>query len=161
MKIEVVEDRRNTLLNRREIRFQAESDITPARTVLKSELVKSLKAKEELLVVDKLRQISGGRVSEGYTKIYDDPESLKRIELAHKLTRGTKKKGKPEEASGEAKAASDTGKTPDKPAKQETKVEETPVGGEKEKEGAEGRSKEPEQPTEEKQPGLGEEKRDG
>ncbi|MBN2517855.1 MAG: 30S ribosomal protein S24e [Candidatus Altiarchaeota archaeon] len=129
MKIELTEDRKNPLLDRREVRFRVESDITPPRAVMKSELAKSLKANEELLVLDNLRQISGGKVSEGYTKVYDSPEALKRIELGYKLSRGAKKKAEaPEEpkAAAGAEAAPKESKTPEGQPKTEPKAEKPP-----------------------------------
>jgi small subunit ribosomal protein S24e len=91
MKILVLEDKKNPLLERREVRFEVESKITPKRTAVKDELSKQIKAKVELMVLGKLSQMSGTNVSVGYVKIYDSKESLDKIEAEYMKKRNEKK----------------------------------------------------------------------
>jgi len=135
MKIEITEDKKNPLLDRREVRFTVDTKTTPSRKEIKSTIANSLKAKEDLLVIDTIRQISGKNLSEGYVKVYANTEALKEIELGYKLERGTKEQKKPEEPApapeqkppeGEAPAAEE--EKPAEEAKEEAK-EEKPAEG--------------------------------
>lgn len=117
MKIQVLEDKKNPLLERREVRFEVESKITPKRMAVKDELSKQIKAKVELMVLGKLSQMSGTNVSVGYVKIYNSKESLDKIEAEHMKKRNEKK---------EKPKAEEPAPTPSDATTEETKDTETP-----------------------------------
>lgn len=96
MNIEITNETKNPLLGRKEAEFQLMGKVTPSRKELKSELAKALKAKEELIVVDMVDQKSGSNLTTGRAKVYEDEETMSKVELGYHEKRGVK--GKKEEA---------------------------------------------------------------
>ncbi|MBD3261195.1 MAG: 30S ribosomal protein S24e [Candidatus Altiarchaeales archaeon] len=96
MDIEVVEDKRNELLKRREIRFKAYYEAeTPSRQKIREKIITQLKLDPSLTVLDNLQPEYGKPEASGYLKSYDDAESME-IESRHKIERN--KKTEPEKA---------------------------------------------------------------
>lgn len=153
MKIEIKEDKKNPLLDRREVRFTADSKLTPTRKEIKSTIAGILKTKEDLLVIDSIRQVSGKNLSEGYAKVYNNTDVLKKIELSYKLERGTKEKKKEETPAPSAEEAAPAPPTEEKPPEGEAPApageEETPTEVEKPAEEAPAPAVEEEKPAEE------------
>jgi ribosomal protein S24E len=104
MKFEILEQKDNRLLNRKDFIVKInEVNITPKR----QEVLKSFAAKqgmdEKKLVVDKISSESGIKDVVVYFKYYDDVNSLKKIELKDNLKHYEKLNPKPEEKKKEAK----------------------------------------------------------
>jgi len=103
MKIEVVDEKANPLLKRKEVRFRVSFDAaTPSRKEVKEKLCTHLKAKPELTVVDEMGQGYGSKEVFGYAKVYENADALK-IELKHIIRRD--KGEKAEKKAKEAKKA--------------------------------------------------------
>ncbi|VVB51042.1 30S ribosomal protein S24e [uncultured archaeon] len=87
MKIEVVSERANPLLKRREVKFSVSyAGATPSRKDIREELVKLLHAKAELLVLDRVDNEFGKNSAKGYAKVYENKEAMG-VEPLHKLKR--------------------------------------------------------------------------
>lgn len=92
MEIEIVQDTRNELLSRRELRFVLTHDgPTPSRKEIIRRLCALKNVGEELAVLDPLSTRYGMMQAEGVIRIYDDGESRVRAEAAYLLTRGEPK----------------------------------------------------------------------
>jgi small subunit ribosomal protein S24e len=101
MEIEVVKDRRNDLLGRREIEFLLSYDgATPARTQVQGKLSAVLSLKENLVVIDTMKTSFGAPRLRGTARVYDSEERKAKTERPYLSARG---KPKPQE--GEQQAA--------------------------------------------------------
>jgi small subunit ribosomal protein S24e len=85
MEIEIKDKIENPLLNRTEVHFDCiyQGESTPQVMDVKNKLVALLDADKNLLVVDKVLPKFGEGKAEGYAKVYDSEENLKKIEQKH------------------------------------------------------------------------------
>ncbi len=123
MNIEITSEKKNPLLGRREIQFEIQGRLTPARADLKSELAKKLKAKDDMVVIDVVEQRTGYNVVTGRAKAYDDGKVMEKVELAYRSERDAKEKKEGEEAPAE-KAPAEQKQEPKPEEKKEEKPEE-------------------------------------
>ena len=101
MDIQVVSEKSNPILKRREISFKVIHDeATPSRKSIVERLAATQNSKVGLVFVDGLKTEFGKRETIGYAKIYETEERAKQIERAHIIERNTF--AKPEEAAPEA-----------------------------------------------------------
>lgn len=99
MDIQVIEEKNNPNLNRREIVFKVIHDAsTPTRKSVVERLAATLNSKSSLVFVDSLKTEFGKRETIGYAKIYETPERAKQVERVHIIERNTfnKPEAKPE-----------------------------------------------------------------
>ncbi len=106
MELEIIEDKENRLLNRREIHFRIihANETTPKRDEVITHLVQSTGTSREKIVVDHIKPEYGIPHCKGYAKVYKTKEDalhierkpiLKRNKLNVGDTKGKKKeKGK-------------------------------------------------------------------
>ncbi|KZX13128.1 30S ribosomal protein S24e [Methanobrevibacter curvatus] len=85
MDIQIIEEKENKVLKRKEIKFDSiyTGEATPTILSVKSKLVSLLNSKKDLLVVDILQPNFGEAKAAGYAKIYDSVEALNDIETEH------------------------------------------------------------------------------
>jgi small subunit ribosomal protein S24e len=104
--IQVIDEKSNLALNRREIVFKVIHDeATPSRKSIVERLAATQNSKIGLVYVDSMKTEFGKRETIGYAKIYETAERAKQIERAHIIERNTfakPKEAKPEEATPEA-----------------------------------------------------------
>lgn len=101
MEIQVIEEKNNPNLNRREIVFKVIHDeSTPSRKSVVERLAATLNSKSSLVFVDSMNTEFGKRETIGYAKIYETAERAKQVERVHIIERNTFTK--PEEAKPEA-----------------------------------------------------------
>lgn len=101
MDIQVIEEKKNPLLNRREIVFKVNhDDSTPSRKSIVEKLAATLNSKIGQVYVDSLKTEFGKRETIGYAKIYETAERAEQVERAHIIERNTFTKA--EEAKPEA-----------------------------------------------------------
>ncbi len=101
MDIQVIEEKNNPNLNRREIVFKVIHDeSTPSRKSVVEKLAATMNSKSGLVYVDSLKTEFGKRETMGYAKIYETAERAAQVERAHIIERNTFTK--PEEAKPEA-----------------------------------------------------------
>lgn len=77
MEIEILEEKENRLLKRREIRFVVshENEATPKRENVITQLVQDIGVPRERMVIDHIRAEFGIPQSKGYAKIYDSKKN--------------------------------------------------------------------------------------
>jgi len=103
MKIDVLSEKENPLLERREIRFRVTySGAIPKLKDVRAELVNLMKSKDELTVVDGLNPEFGRSSAMGYAKVYKNADAMK-VELKHKLKKNFEKEEKKKPAAAEEK----------------------------------------------------------
>ncbi|MDM7912858.1 MAG: 30S ribosomal protein S24e [Methanotrichaceae archaeon] len=101
MDIQVISEKNNPILKRREISFKVIHDeATRSRKSIVERLAATQNTKVGLVYVDGLKTEFGKRETIGYAKIHETEERAKQIERAHIIERNTF--AKPEEAAPEA-----------------------------------------------------------
>ncbi len=106
MDIKVLEEKKNPLLQRREVKFSVSHNLgTPSRDDIKAKIAAYLNSKPELVIIERMRSQFGKRETQGYAKIYETAERLKSVETEHIIQRNTKKEPKKAEGEAEAPAA--------------------------------------------------------
>ncbi len=121
MELEIVEDKVNPVLKRREVSLRIKSKTTPSRIEVKNKLAAMLDSKPELIVIKKLRSVFGKQETIGRADIYEDEEQLKRFAQKHLLARDARL-SKAEEA--EAKSEDEVKEEEKKEEEKEEKEEE-------------------------------------
>ncbi len=105
MDVEILDDKKNPLLSRREVRFKvAFQGPTPGRKDVRGKVVAILNSDNELTVLDRLDSEFGSQTAVGYVKVYADKKAMS-VEPEFKIKRNfpapkEKAEAKPE---GEAK----------------------------------------------------------
>ncbi|MDO8339118.1 MAG: hypothetical protein Q7T16_00500 [Candidatus Burarchaeum sp.] len=98
MDIEILEDKENALLGRREVKFAVKFvGSTPDRNKVREALRLKLGVDPKLIVVENIHQPFGEQRVEGEARIYQKEEG-KKLEHGHILARESGTKGKKEEA---------------------------------------------------------------
>ncbi len=94
MEIEITEERGNQILKRKEVFFRLKHDeksetkgASPSRVQAREVLIKKLRCKPNLLVIDKMQTEFGKRETVGYAKVYENEERLKEIEQEYIIRR--------------------------------------------------------------------------
>lgn len=98
MEVKVLEEKKNPLLQRREVQFSVSHNLgTPSRTEIKEKIAAYLNSKPELVIIERMRSQFGKRETRGYAKIYETAERLKSVETEHIIQRNEKKPAPKEE----------------------------------------------------------------
>jgi len=106
MDLDIVKEFDNKLLHRKEYQLEVKiAGAPPSRKDLKEAFAARVGAKPEVVIVDRIEPKFGSRGWLGSVRVYDTEAHLKNIELAHKLTRGGKKKKKGAAPAAPAKKA--------------------------------------------------------
>ncbi len=94
MNIEILNEKENKTLLRREIEFRVDhtGNTTPSRADIQAKLGAQFDADAELVVVKALDTRYGIGITKGSARIYTDAEQMKRIELDYILKRHEDKK---------------------------------------------------------------------
>jgi len=88
MDIKILKDKKNSLLNRRELDFVVKYEgSTPSRSDVRNKLAAMLNAPLELLVIQRIKTEYGIQESKGYAKLYEDADRMKQVEQAYVLKR--------------------------------------------------------------------------
>jgi len=105
MKIQILKEKENKLLNRKEIDFKVAYDgATPRIGEVRKELIAQLHSKENLTIIDSIKSGFGAKSAKGYAKVYKDEEGLK-IEPKHRMKKNSllKEEKKDDAAAGTEK----------------------------------------------------------
>ncbi len=131
MKLEVVEHRKNPLMKREEVLFSVDHGgrATPSRADLLKEVARKVKAKEDLVIIDRIFTSTGDSRSSLRVLVYKKANDIPKGKIEKMKTRMEKKKKPTGEAKPEGKP-------------EEKKAEETEVREETKEEKAEGEKKE-------------------
>jgi small subunit ribosomal protein S24e len=88
MQINVIEEKENPLLNRRELQIKIEHPAgTPARIEVKNAVAAELKVEPQRVIVGSMKAAFGKKETIAYIKIYESPENARQIEAEHILKR--------------------------------------------------------------------------
>ncbi|NJD53274.1 MAG: 30S ribosomal protein S24e [Candidatus Methanoperedens sp.] len=100
MEIQIIKDKTNPLLQRREISVAVKNKTTATRIELKNKLAALLNSKPELIVVEHLDTIYGKQEMVGTVSLYQTEERLKQLAHQHLMARDAPKavEGQPAEA---------------------------------------------------------------
>ena len=92
MKIEIIKDEKNVLLDRRDIVCNVISEGTTAsRENVKNMLVALLDTKSELMILDRMNTQYGTQNILGYARLYNDLQQLQAVEPAYMIARNASK----------------------------------------------------------------------
>ncbi len=125
MELQIIKDKKNPLLKRREVSLKIVNKGTPSRIEVKNKLAAMANSKPELIVIEQLNTAFGKQEIMGTASIYESEERLKQLAHQHLVARGAPKPT--EEKAAEAPAAPAAEAKEAKPeAKTETKAEAKP-----------------------------------
>jgi len=92
LKIKIISEKSNPLLKRKEIDFElnhSEEGQTSSRLELKEKLADVLKAKPDLVFVEKVETKTGTTIARGEANVYESAEQAKLVEREHIITRNS------------------------------------------------------------------------
>lgn len=94
MKIEILDERENKPLARKEVDFRVDhaGASTPSRADIRAKIVAQFDADSSAVIIKTLDTKFGAGITEGTARIYSDPDQMKRIELNHIVKRHESKK---------------------------------------------------------------------
>lgn len=122
MELQIIKDKKNPLLKRREVSLRIVNKGTPSRTEVKNKLAALANSRPELIVIEQLNTFFGKQEIQGTASIYESEERLKQIAHQHLVVRGMPKEAEGAEAPvAEAKPEEKAEAKPE--AKAETKAE--------------------------------------
>lgn len=100
MEIQIIKDKTNPLLKRREISVAVKNKTTASRIELKNKLAALLNSKPELIVIEHLDTIYGKQEMNATACVYQTEERLKQLAHQHLIARDAPKavEGQPEQA---------------------------------------------------------------
>jgi small subunit ribosomal protein S24e len=116
MEVQIIKDKTNPILKRREISLKIKDKVTPSRIEVKGKLAALLNSKPELIVIECLGTTYGKQELTGTACIYQTEERLKQLAHEHLVARDAPKV----KEGGEAPAA------PAAPAAKEAEVKAEP-----------------------------------
>ncbi len=126
MEINIIDDKKNPLLSRREIICMVtKKGTTPSKNDIATEVTNELKLKKECVFVDRVYQKYGRPTSEVHVRVYDKKELVPGYEKPKKDADSAEAKKE-----GESKAPEKAKEAPEK--KEEVKEEKTPDAEKKE-----------------------------
>lgn len=126
MEIQIIKDKTNSLLNRREISLRVKDKATPSRIEVKGKLAALLNSKPELIVIERLDTIYGKQELMGTACIYQAEERLKQLAHQHLIARDAPKAKEGAEAAPVQAAPPVAEKAKEPEAKPEVKSEAKP-----------------------------------
>ncbi len=99
MDIQVIQEKNNPMLGRREVRFKITHDAaTPSRKSVVDKIAATMNSKPGLVIIDQLDTEFGKRETFGYAKIYETEERAKQVEREHIVQRNNFTEAKQEAA---------------------------------------------------------------
>ena len=130
MELQIIKDKTNPILKRREISLKVKDKVTPSRIEVKGKLAALLNSKPELIVIECLETAYGKQELAGTACIYQTEERLKQLAHEHLVARDAPKVKEGEAApaapaakEAEVKAEPKAEAKPEAKPKAETKLE--------------------------------------
>ncbi len=105
MELQIIKDKTNPLLKRREVSIRITNKGTPSRIEVKNKLAALANSRPELIVIEHLDNAFGKMELTGTASVYESEERLKQIAQQHLLVRGAPKPKEEGEAAKEAAPA--------------------------------------------------------
>ncbi|NIO23052.1 MAG: 30S ribosomal protein S24e [Candidatus Aenigmarchaeota archaeon] len=135
MVVKVIEEKKNPLLKREEVYciFEHPDKATPSRKEMLPSLEKILKAKKDLIIIDKIFSVKGRGESKVHVFAYKKKEDIPKEKLEKMQRRMEKKeaKGKTIEEAKPEVAKEEAGKEPEEKPEEKGEKEEEPEKEEK------------------------------
>ena len=123
MDIKITSERKNPLLERREVEFVISYDKTaPPRKEVITKLAADMNVKDDLVVVEKMKTEFGTHIILGRAKVYGNAENLKAIEYDYIFERGKIGEGKPKKTDAKGAADKEAEAGMEKDAEKETEA---------------------------------------
>lgn len=100
METEIISEKKNLLLKRKEIHFQVnheQNGSTPPRLEVRKTIASALKAKVDLVFIKKMETKTGTHIAIGLANIYENIDQARLVEPNHIIKRNTPTKKPPEE----------------------------------------------------------------
>ncbi len=91
MELQIIKDKANPQLKRREISLKIINKGTPSRIEVKNKLAALANSKPELIVIEQLNTVFGKQEVAGSASIYESEERLKQLAHQHLAARGAPK----------------------------------------------------------------------
>ena len=91
MELQIINDKSNPLLKRRDVSIKISDKATPSRTEVKNKLAALANSKPELIVIESLDTVFGGQEVFGTVSIYETEERLKQLAHKHLIERSAPK----------------------------------------------------------------------
>ena len=91
MELQIIKDKTNPLLKRREITVKIQNKTTPSRIEVKNKLAAIANSKPELIIIERLDTKFGKQEITGAATIYENEERLKQLAHNHLVIRGVPK----------------------------------------------------------------------
>ncbi len=91
MEVQIIKDKKNPILKRREISFKVKEKVTPPRIEVKAKLAALLNSKPDLIVIERLDTVYGKQELVGTGCIYETEERLKQLAHQHLVARDAPK----------------------------------------------------------------------
>jgi small subunit ribosomal protein S24e len=91
MELQIIKDKTNPQLKRRETSIKIISKGTPSRIEVKNKLAALANSKPELIVIERLDSVFGKQEVWGEASIYESEDRLKQLAQQHLLARGVPK----------------------------------------------------------------------
>ena len=114
MELQIIKDKTNSLLKRREVSIKINNKGTPSRIDVKNKLAAMANSKPELIVIEHLDTAFGKMELTGIASIYESEERLKQLAHKHLLVRGVPVPKEGEAPAAAAAAAPEAAKEPEK-----------------------------------------------
>ena len=111
MELQIIKDKTNPQLKRREASIKIISKGTPSRIEVKNKLAALANSKPELIVIERLDSVFGKQEVWGEASIYESEDRLKQLAHPHLLARGVPKAQEEKAAEGPAVAKEPEAKT--------------------------------------------------
>src|SRR5512139_1314816 len=91
MELQIIKDKKNPLLKRREVSIKINNKGTPSRIDIKNKLAAMANSKPELIVIEHIDTVFGNQEVVGTVSIYQSEDRLKQLAHRHLLARGAPK----------------------------------------------------------------------
>jgi small subunit ribosomal protein S24e len=88
MELQIIKDKKNPLLKRREVSIKINNKGTPSRIDVKNKLAAMANSKPELIVIEQLNTAFGKMELTGTASIYESEERLNQLAHQHLMARG-------------------------------------------------------------------------
>ncbi len=123
MELQIIKDKANPQLKRREISLKIVNKGTPSRIEVKNKLAALANSKPELIVIEQLNTVFGKQEVVGSASIYESEDRLKQISHQHLAARGMPKQAEEKEAQAAPAKEPEVKGEPKAESKTESKAE--------------------------------------
>jgi small subunit ribosomal protein S24e len=103
MELEIIKEKTNPMLKRREVSLRIKNKRTPSRIEVKNKLAALANSRPELIIIERLNTVFGKQEVIGTASIYESEERLKQLAHKHLIARDAPKVSEEQKAAEGAK----------------------------------------------------------